>query len=89
MVAETTTNIKHCAICGREVNADRFCITEQWSKEDAEALRIGEERLSRADVDEDGNYTFHFCRWRHLGDFLSECGMEARARNLRDEFRSA
>ncbi|MEJ7653245.1 MAG: hypothetical protein WKH64_07820 [Chloroflexia bacterium] len=81
-------NIKKCAMCGQEVNIERFCITERWTPKDVDEYRTLTDRLAHGEEDEEGGYVFYFCRWRHLGDFMSEAGMELQARNLRDEFRS-
>ncbi|MDP9381129.1 MAG: hypothetical protein M3Q29_13465 [Chloroflexota bacterium] len=77
-------NIKTCALCGQSVDTERFCITEQWTSEEVVSHGVGQMYVERADYDGDSTYTFYFCRWRHLGDFMSSCGMESKTRSVRD-----
>lgn len=84
-MAQGTDNTRVCALCGQEFDTEHFHIAEHWTRDEVEARNIGSARLERADVDEGGNHTFYFCRWRHLGDFLSECGLESRVLREKEE----
>lgn len=71
MVQET---LKPCALCGDELPAEQFQIIEHLTAEEMAGYNLRETTLARADLDADGNYTFYFCRWRHLGMFEGETG---------------
>ncbi len=73
-------SMKSCALCGQVVDTSRFCITETWTGEEVASKTLAQAALDRAEVDGEGSYTFYFCRWRHIGDFLSSCGMASEAR---------
>ncbi len=66
---------RQCALCGYEDRKDHFLATERWTRQEVEASDIRREYLQRAEVDGEGNHIFYFCRWRHLGDFLSEASL--------------
>ncbi len=78
--------MKECAVCGQQIDENRFHVSEHWSKPEVEAHNIGQARLARADQDGNGNYVFYFCRWRHLGDFQSECGLESHVRRAVEDY---
>lgn len=80
-----TDTSRQCAICGHPLPEDHFYIEERWSKSEVESSHILPLRLSRSQIDDQGRYVFYFCRWRHLGDFLSECGLTSTQRRERDE----
>ncbi len=70
-----------CALCGQEVDESQFSVSEHWTKDEVASNNVGTQAMERADADDDGGYTFYFCRWRHLGDFLSDCEMESAQRS--------
>ncbi len=70
-----TYDVRQCAVCGYEAGKDQFLVTERWSRQEVETGGIRREHLQRAEVDDAGEHTFYFCRWRHLGDFLAEANV--------------
>lgn len=75
MNAEQIVTTRQCALCGSEISDDGFCIEERWTTDEVESRSVTAFALERAQRD-DGTVTFYFCRWRHLGDFLSDSQIE-------------